>query len=881
MFKIKTHLLIFIILTVIIIELIIYNKFIFSHYLYLYGWWDIGSDTYWSYFPSYYFFVNKLLHLKFQSWSFEMVTGTSVFTAFSTFTDPFFVLLLFFNKLNFAYGILLISLLKILVIAILFYKYLTYFKINWYLIYLGSIYYSFSSYLIIWGQHYFFSSMVLYFSFTMVTLERYIRTQKYNWLLVSLFLMFINSVVFSFMSLIFMFFYFIVRVNYLYKNQENFKIWPMFFKSLLLIIIAMLLGAFILIPEIDLLSNSQRTVVHLSIPVIFPLREILVNIIRCYSANILGVNNYLGIRNYYEDFFGYTSVLFPLLLPIYFKILSKSYKKHIWIYFSMFLCILPLIFPLFNSLLNAFITITYRYSYFCMLLETMVVIFTINNIMVQNNRKILILSLIFNLIIFSLLAQYFKVFFSSKGYLVLLMLISYTIILLNFNKKFYKILLLIFLVSELCITNYQSVFSERIPIDSSVINKHLDYFDDTTEIVNKIHEKDNSFYRINKNYLSQFLSDSLFHQYYGFDGYNSLINPGYFNFIYNLGIKWPSQYSWIPRESNYIMGLDEHLPLYTLLNQKYQIQKDSTSMPFGYKLLFSHSNYKILENEFALPVGVFFPKQNCLNEFNFNKLNIDEKQAILYKNYIMQDCDANHLVENKDVKPLITSTPMLKSNYTIKLFSSNNKDDITDKIHINFKHLYSYINVNLKLKTDYLTNGTVYITSSNQNFGESSLIKFNVTKIGLNKINLNLDYRNISKIRIELYRNNKNNKIKIEDILINQNNYSQYINKVNFLKKTSPISDYSRDKPNIFKGVFENKESGMLIFYIPFDKYWKAKINGKKVIVQKVNIGFIGIPLQMGKNSYEIYYQNDGFIIGVLISIISMFIYLIFLIIKK
>jgi uncharacterized membrane protein YfhO len=61
--------------------------------------------------------------------------------------------------------------------------------------------------------------------------------------------------------------------------------------------------------------------------------------------------------------------------------------------------------------------------------------------------------------------------------------------------------------------------------------------------------------------------------------------------------------------------------------------------------------------------------------------------------------------------------------------------------------------------------------------------------------------------------------------------------------------------PNGF--VFETEQAAASLFTI-FQQYnhnWKAIVNGKEVPVLKVNIGFMGIPVQPGKNIIEFIYK--------------------------
>lgn len=57
-------------------------------------------------------------------------------------------------------------------------------------------------------------------------------------------------------------------------------------------------------------------------------------------------------------------------------------------------------------------------------------------------------------------------------------------------------------------------------------------------------------------------------------------------------------------------------------------------------------------------------------------------------------------------------------------------------------------------------------------------------------------------------------------------------------------------------------------FSVPYDKGWRAQVNGKDVDVIKVN-GFMAIPVEEGNNQIEFYYYDEIFCLSILLSMIS------------
>lgn len=82
---------------------------------------------------------------------------------------------------------------------------------------------------------------------------------------------------------------------------------------------------------------------------------------------------------------------------------------------------------------------------------------------------------------------------------------------------------------------------------------------------------------------------------------------------------------------------------------------------------------------------------------------------------------------------------------------------------------------------------------------------------------------------------------------------------------------------NGFKSTINSNSDTIAIYQIPYDKGFTATNNNKKIDIYKVNNGFIGIKINKGKNNIIVSYEPMGFRIGIIISIISCFIYLIYL----
>ena len=93
--------------------------------------------------------------------------------------------------------------------------------------------------------------------------------------------------------------------------------------------------------------------------------------------------------------------------------------------------------------------------------------------------------------------------------------------------------------------------------------------------------------------------------------------------------------------------------------------------------------------------------------------------------------------------------------------------------------------------------------------------------------------------------------------------------KRNYLK----ISEHSQ---NHIKGTITLEKIEMLFFSIPYDQGWTAVVDGKKETPLLVNIGFMGIIVEAGTHTVELRYRVPYFKTGLIVSVLSVFIYVLF-----
>lgn len=97
------------------------------------------------------------------------------------------------------------------------------------------------------------------------------------------------------------------------------------------------------------------------------------------------------------------------------------------------------------------------------------------------------------------------------------------------------------------------------------------------------------------------------------------------------------------------------------------------------------------------------------------------------------------------------------------------------------------------------------------------------------------------------------------------------------LKQTA-AKEFKTDK-NGFTAKVSRENESLVFFSIPYDKGWSATVNGKKVDIEKVNVGFMAVVVPEGDSTIRFDYETPGLISGLGITICTALIMLIYLVI--
>ncbi len=71
-------------------------------------------------------------------------------------------------------------------------------------------------------------------------------------------------------------------------------------------------------------------------------------------------------------------------------------------------------------------------------------------------------------------------------------------------------------------------------------------------------------------------------------------------------------------------------------------------------------------------------------------------------------------------------------------------------------------------------------------------------------------------------------------------------------------------------GTVNAENDQVLLTTIPYDKGWKAYVDGKKVPIEPFKKAFVSIPVTQGEHTIEFVYLPEGFVLGVMLFIICI-----------
>ncbi len=642
-------------LILIIVNLVVFREFVFGDRLFLFD--DIGSDTYFSYYPIYYYFIEAIRNWTLAPYSYQLSLGNDILTI-SYFLDIFFLPYLFAGSNSLSHALVYGAMLKILVAGISMYAYLAYIRMPRFAAIVCAIVFAFNGHMMLWGQHYFFASFVALLPLFFLAFERLYREAK--GFLFSMIVAIMFPSLYLFLPVVFLFFfYFIFRLFFdrrLSHSNALRSISNKIFQVFSYGILGLGLSAALWLPYLFVLGESPRIslsftdrLTHLVATFLEPnsLDYYINLLLRLFSNNALGTgNDFFGYINYYESpLFFSGSLLVILLLPQIFQ--GSDRRTRISSALVVAALIFSVSFPSIAQMMNGLQHTAFRWGYTVIFAQILLLALALRTIASCGVQDGLLRATALGILLILLLASGFGVVmygFENAWTIVrvvvmtLVFLAVYCLLLLKLpaDSRGFRFLLVGVLLIEVVVQNHPTL-NERITIDAgedSLLQR--DYFDDTALAARHLARIDSGFYRVDKGY-SQRLSAPLVQGYRGLTGYNSLDAAIPFTHYLKAAFVHATQL--------YVLG-SERPDLARLLSAKYLLTKQPEEASKFHRFIARVGGVHIFEDELSLPLGLTYRRYITLTDFN--ELPLHARDQSMLQAVVVETSEATRGLEQYD-----------------------------------------------------------------------------------------------------------------------------------------------------------------------------------------------------------------------------------------
>ena len=631
--------------------------FVFRHYLLLeniYFFKDIGSDTYNYTFPTLYNTAGQISKHGIPGWSFNRGMGQSMFPFFLR--DPFEIFVYAGGAKNIVYTTAFKEFAKVVLSGLVFYYYLRALGLSAFTRIAGSVFFSFSGFMIMGGSWSLFSFEAFNLALLLLAFEQLFSNNKWYLFPIAIFLIGISQPFNFYVYGLLLTGYAILRMCH--TGKYDLKGGSLFFLKMAgLGVIGVLLSGPLMLENVVQLLESPRGsgntsyANELSSVPMFQLVDMFqlgTALMRFFSSDMLGAAaEFKGWQNALEAPLFYCGLPCLLLLPQIFPTLSKKLK----IFFIVFLLIwlLPVFFPYFRYAYWMFTGDYYRaYSIAVVTFVMYYALMALDKIITE--QKVHLVTLIVTLAALLILLNY--PFFPDGDIknppvyiFVTFMLLIYAGLLFFMGKpgigSYIKYIFIVAIAMEAMYLSGISV-NERDPVTVAELSEKTGYNDYTMDVLQKLNSNDKSFFRIDKSYTSSpaihySLNDAMAQGYSSTSSYNPFNQLYYIRFLQLMGAADKNN----EKDSRWARGLVGRPILESANRVKYLLAKKEV-MPIWRVLCDSIAtvgDVRVFQNKFLLPFGFTYDKY--IRESIFSKLSNTQKDFVTLQACVVADADVN------------------------------------------------------------------------------------------------------------------------------------------------------------------------------------------------------------------------------------------------
>jgi uncharacterized membrane protein YfhO len=621
------------------VGLAIYWRFVFGDGLLLYR--DIGSDSLTSYYVDFVHLSNYVRTDGFPSWSFHIGMGQDL--AYATgflFLEPVTWLPARFIAQALVYQ----HLLKMLVIGLLFYRFLQLQRAPAPVAVLGSLVVAFSAYMTIGSCCTWFQEEVVVFTALLVGAETAIRRGRWLLLVVSVALVGLITPFHIYLCALFLVGYVPLRLF----TRNGWRPGLILKRSLALAALSALgvaVAAVITLPYLRVVLDSPRGAgatnslpVLASLP-IFSLESVyhyVTVLLRPFCNEFVGTGDaFRGWQTYIEAPQTYCGLICLLLLPQ--SLLSGTRRHRVVVMLFLLWLIIPTAFPWFRYLFWLFKGPYYRtYSLFSVLGIVTLSLFALRHYLEGKSFSVWLLlawAAVLVGVLFLPFAPLQTLLDPAHRITVVVCLLLYVTVLLSgwlVNRRtLAAYLVVVITAAELIYFNRISV-ADRNFVKKDELVEGVAARADSVQAIADLQRDDHSFFRTTSLVVVEGgaradLNEAMLLSYYGTSSYSSFNDSNYIRFLAAVDAMPSNQ----EIDTRWAVGLAGNFILSMFAGEKYALVEDP--QPFQnvsqYGQMGSYGNRSLLRNSLSLPLGLSFTRY--LPENQFLQLPTDGKEQVL------------------------------------------------------------------------------------------------------------------------------------------------------------------------------------------------------------------------------------------------------------
>ena len=349
---------------------------------------------------------------------------------------------------------------------------------------------------------------------------------------------------------------------------------------------------------------------------------------------------------------------------------------------------------------------------------------------------------------------------------------------------------------------------------------------------------------------TQTLNDGALNHYYGLSMFNSMANENMTRFAENFGMMgWKSGNRYTYAESSPVTNM--------FMNLKYLIARDGKIRNiYDMSQLTNEGEVKLFLNNHYLPMG-FMTDQNLLswqendNEGQFNPFD-QQNQFFKLATGIQKDV-YTHLEVVTQGHSDATAFTVNKISYGNYSFKCN---DSTTVPHLKWNYEAPESGIYCAYTT--ITQGDE-INVLHNDADENN--KFNMQRPYIACIG----YFNKGD-KISIYSNLKAGANGTAQVYVNMLNSS--VLEEAYQKLSQSVMTTTARTDSSMSGTITAKQDGLFYTSIPYEKGWKAVVDGKEVTITPVGNSLLAFPLKAGEHTIELTYIPNGFMPGLLIALV-------------